>query len=242
MEEILSVNWYAECVPTSETAPARGTSARLRRDASANRDKIVAAAREVYARRGLDVSMEEIAAGAGVGLATLHRRFSREQLVEAVFAERAREYLALALGCRAEPDKWNAFVSYLERLCAMHVADRCASDVLTLRLPHSPLIADLRDQIYYAQLELIRQAQAQGTLRADFVPEDVILILLAVGGVTSATARTAPESWRRVFALIVGNLRAESADELPAPPRAEDLLAALAQPRAGRRPSGLSAP
>jgi AcrR family transcriptional regulator len=199
----------------------------------------VAAARAVYARRGLDVPMEEIAAEAGVGLATLHRRFSREQLVEAVFVERAKEYLALAQDCRAEPDKWNAFITYLERLCAMHAADRCASDVLTLRLPRSPLIGELRDQLYYAQLELIQRAQAQGDLRADFAPEDVILILLAIGGVTSATARTAPESWRRVFALIAASLRAEGAGELPAPPRAEDLLAALAQPRAGRRPSGL---
>jgi AcrR family transcriptional regulator len=185
--------------------------------------------------------MEEIAAEAGVSLATLHRRFSREQLVEAVFAERAKEYIALARDCRAEPDKWRAFIGYLERLCAMHAEDRSTSDVLTLRLPRSSLIGSLRDQLYYAQLELIREAQEQGDLRADFVPEDVILILLAVGGVTSATARTAPESWRRVFAMIVPSLRAEGADEFPTPPSADDLLAALVQPRAGRRPSGLAA-
>jgi AcrR family transcriptional regulator len=225
----------------SGTGPAPGTPPRLRRDATANRDKIVAAARAVYARSGLDVAMDEIAAEAGVGLATLHRRFSREQLVEAVFAERAREYLAIARDHLAQPDKWHAFLGYLARLCGIHAADRCASDVLTLRLPRSPLIASLRDQLYDAQLELIRQAQAQGELRADFVPEDVILILLAVGGVTSATAGTAPESWRRMFALIVASLRAEGAAELPAPPRPEDLLAALAEPRAGRRPSGLPA-
>ena len=223
------------------TSDSSAAPTRLRRDATINRDKIITAARAVYARSGLDVSMEEIAAEAGVGLATLHRRFSRERLVEAVFAERAKEYLALALDCRAEPDKWKAFTGYLERLCAMHADDRCTSDVLTLRLPRSPLLADLRDQLYYAQLDLIQQAQAQGDLRADFVPEDVILILLAVGGVTSATARTTPESWRRIFAMIVASLRAEGADELPAPPSADDLLAALVQPRAGRRPSGLPA-
>jgi len=104
-----------------------------------------------------------------------------------------------------------------------------------------PRIGELRDQLYYAQLELIQQAQAQGDLRADFVPEDVILILLAIGGITGATAGTAPESWRRVLALIVASLRAQGVDELPAPPRAEDLLSALAQPRAGRRPGGLPA-
>jgi len=228
-------------VPTSDSAPATAAPPRLRRDARANQDKIIAAARNVYRRSGLDVSMEEIASEAGVGLATVHRRFSREQLVEAVFAERAREFLALAQDCLTQPDKWNAFVSYLEGLCVMHAEDRCTSDVLTLRLPRSPLLGDLRDQLYYAQLELIQQAQAHGDLRPDFAAEDVILILLAIGGVISATAGTAPESWRRVFALIVSSLRAERADELPAPPQADDLLAALAKPRAGRRPSGLPA-
>jgi AcrR family transcriptional regulator len=195
----------------------------------------------VFARSGLDVSMEEIATEAGVGLATLHRRFSRERLVEAVFVGRAKQYLAIAEECSAETDKWKAFTSYLERLCAIHATDRCTSDVLTLRLPRSPLIAELRDQIYYAQLDLIRKAQEYGGLRGDFVPEDVILILLAVGGITSATAETAPESWRRIFALILTSLRAETTGDLPAPPSADALLAALAQPRAGRRPSGLPA-
>lgn len=224
-------------MPDPESAP--GAEPRLRRDAIINRDKIVAAARTVYSRSGLDVAMDEIAAEAGVGLATLHRRFTREQLVEAVFAERAKEYLALARDHHADPDKWQAFIGYLEQLCALHAEDRSTSDVLTLRLPRSQLIAELRDQIYYAQLELIQQAQAQGDLRVDFVPQDVVLILLAIGGVTSATAQTAPESWRRVFAMIVPSLRAEGASELPAPPSGDDLLAALAQPRAGRRPSGL---
>jgi hypothetical protein len=129
---------------------------------------------------------------------------------------------------------------HLELLDGLYVAaERAGYDVLTLRLPRSPLLADLRDQLYYAQLDLIQQAQEQGDLRSDFVPEDVILILLAVGGVTSATAKTTPEAWRRIFAMIAASLRAEGADELPAPPSADDLLAALVRPRAGRRPSGL---
>jgi hypothetical protein len=98
----------------------------------------------------------------------------------------------------------------------------------------------MRDRIYDAQLKLIRRAQDEGTLRRDLVPEDVILFLLATGGIISATAQTAPDTWRRTFALITASLRAEHAQPLPLPPRPQDLLAALKVPRPGRRPANVS--
>jgi AcrR family transcriptional regulator len=180
--------------------------------------------------------MAEVAKQAGVGLATLHRRFTRIELIEAVFTDRAAEYLQIAERALQQPP-WDGFISYLEQLCEMQARDRSVSDVLTLRLPDCPAVASLRDQIYYAQLKLISRAQQDGSLRADLVPEDVILILLATGGVIAATVGTMPEAWRRVFVLITESLRAGSRQALPDAPRPEDLLAALRAPFPGRRPA-----
>ena len=47
----------------------------LRADARLNRERILAAARDSFVERGADVPLEEIAARAGVGIATLYRRF-----------------------------------------------------------------------------------------------------------------------------------------------------------------------
>ena len=221
---------------TAEPAPRAHGPRRLRRDAAHNQERIVEAARIVFAARGVDVALEEIAKQAGVGLATLSRRFSRAELIEAVFTGRAAEYLRIAEQAMNAPDGWTGFVGYLERLCEIQQQDRSLSDVLTLRMPDYAAVSQMRDQIYWAQLDLIRRAQREGTLRGDLVPEDVILLLLATGGIISATAETVPDSWRRVFALITESMRADHAQPLPAPPTTEDLLAALNPPRRGRRP------
>ncbi|HEX7609109.1 MAG TPA: helix-turn-helix domain-containing protein, partial [Solirubrobacteraceae bacterium] len=57
----------------------------LRRDAERNRQRVLAAARELFAERGLDVTLDDIARGAGVGVGTVYRRFpDKEQLIDAL--------------------------------------------------------------------------------------------------------------------------------------------------------------
>jgi AcrR family transcriptional regulator len=207
----------------------------LRSDAARNRDRILIAAREVFAEFGLDVALEVIARRAGISLATLSRRFSREQIVEAVFVERAENYLQLAEEALQAPTGWEGFCHYLEHLCAIHAADRAATDVMTLRMPSCPRITTLRREIYKAQLELIHRAQQEGPLLLDFVPEDVLLIVIAVGGVANATAPSAPGAWRRVYAMLLTSLATPQSD-LPAAPTARAMIAAVSAPRRGRRP------
>ncbi|HEY0639419.1 MAG TPA: helix-turn-helix domain-containing protein [Pseudonocardiaceae bacterium] len=218
---------------TSNDAPIRG----LRADAERNRQRIVDAARSALAEHGVEVSMEEIARRAGVGVGTLYRRFpNRQDLVEAVFLCKAAGYLEAAQQALTAPDGWSGFVGYLERLCELQLADRSLSDVLTMHLTDCPRMAEIRDRWYAAQQDLIERAQAEGSLRADLVPEDVILILLANAGVVDATADSAPDAWRRSLALILEGLRAEGASDLPPSPCQGRLLAAFREPRPGRRP------
>jgi AcrR family transcriptional regulator len=205
-----------------------------------NRKKIVDAAREVFAERGVDVALEVVARRADVSPATLSRRFTRAELVEAVFLERAERYLEMATeALDAEPGA-GAFAAYLEQVCELHAGDRSAADVLTLRLPDCPGIIELRRRIYATQFELIRRSQAAGDLREDFVPEDVILVVLAVAGVAEATRDSAPQAWRRTLAMLQQSLRppgdARSA-ELPAAPTDVELVTAMRPPPRGR-PTG----
>lgn len=193
----------------------------LRADAERNRQQIVEAARAVFAERGLDVSLEEIAERAGVGIATLYRRFpTRAELVAAVFAVKLREYATVAEEALQCPDAWAGFCEYVERVCAMQVADRGFADVITMALAPSETSKDLWGLEYQAGVRIIRRAQEAGALRQDFVPEDIPLLLMANAGVIRVSRDAAPHAWRRLVAFLLDASRADNSGPLPAAPTA----------------------
>ena len=96
---------------------------RLRADAVRNRDAIVAVAREVFAEQGLEAPLELIAARAGVGIATLYRRFpTREKLVAAALTEKVAEYAEAAEQALAVADPWSGFAGFVQRICELPVS------------------------------------------------------------------------------------------------------------------------
>lgn len=200
--------------------PAHEPSARaLRADAERNRERILAAARDVFAERGLDAPLEAIAQRAGVGQATLYRRFPRrEDLIVACFAPKLAEYAAAVEEALTAPDAWTGFCAFFEHVCAMQAADQGLQDVLTTTFPTDPAVEEQRTRAFARLGELVRRAQAEGMLRADFVPEDLVLLLMANAGVVRAMRHAAPDAWRRFVGLMRDALRAERAHPLPPPP------------------------
>ncbi|MEY9964789.1 AcrR family transcriptional regulator [Streptacidiphilus sp. MAP12-16] len=205
-------------------APGRA----LRADAMRNRQRVAEAARAVFAEQGLDVPLEEIADRAGVGIATLYRRFpTREELVMAAFEAKLAEYVAVAEEALQAADPWAGFSGYVERICAMQAADRGFTDVVTMALSTSEQAERLREQAHQAVTELIRRAQEVGRLRADFVPEDLLLVLMANAGVVHATRDAAPHAWRRLVAYLLEAFAADRTGPLPAAPTAAQARRAM---------------
>ena len=72
------------------------TEQKLRKDAAANRERLLTAGRELFARRGLGVTLNDVAHHAGVGVGTAYRRFSnKEELIDAIL-ERQNEEIAVS--------------------------------------------------------------------------------------------------------------------------------------------------
>jgi AcrR family transcriptional regulator len=184
----------------------------LRADAERNRLALVAAARAVFGERGLDAPLDEIARRAGVGNATLYRRFpSRHQLVAAVFAQTLRDVLATMQRSLADPDPWKGFCDYVWYVCGLQAADRGLADLLTTSMPGVPELEPLRAQAYRGFVRLVSRAQAAAALRPDYAPGDLVLLLMANAGLLRRTTDHAPDAWRRLVGFTLDGLSASSA-------------------------------
>src|SRR3954447_22049365 len=149
-----------ECV----SAPYRP----LRADAERNRLRIIQAAAEVFAKRGLDAGLDEIARHAGVGTGTVYRRFpDKSLLIDALIEQRmtAIEELAeQALGFRSA---WDGLVHFLESFVERLVADRALTDMLFTDCGDNRALADRRSRLGPILAELVERAKAQGEVRPD---------------------------------------------------------------------------
>jgi len=209
----------------ADTAPRA-----LRVDAARNREAIVGAARAVFSELGLNAPLDEIARRAGVGNATLYRRFpTREELVQAALLGPMAEYLTAAQDGLVDPDPWAGFRGYVLRLCELQARDRGLADLLvtTVRTPSDEL-EQLRDTAFARSRQLIARAQAAGALRADFRHQDLPLLLMANAGLVLRTQDLAPGSWRRVAAFVLDGLQTRAATPAPPPPDEHAVARAMA--------------
>jgi AcrR family transcriptional regulator len=199
-------------------------SRQLRADARRNRERLLAAARTAFTKDGLDAPLDEIAKRADVGNATLYRHFpTRDDLITAVFIERVAENIALAERALQNDDPWAGFAEYVRETCRAQAAD---ADIIAVAHPSRELKA-LRTRAYNTMNELIERAKASGTLRADFTPEDVVLLLLAVAGIIRRAGTTTPAMTERFLALALDGLRAEGATPAPPPIPLRQIKASL---------------
>lgn len=182
-----------------------------RRDASRNRAQII----EVFGAalaRGEQVTLDEVARRAGVGIATLYRHFpNREVLQRATYAELVRDEVVPFLQSLVDHDPRTAFIEAGLGLVDMLGRHRLAGDPV-LDLP--ALAAEMDDDIREPLAALFRQGQASGTLREDLDVDDGIWVmqLLSAGfSVSSATA----DVRRRYLSLIFDALTPGARGVLP---------------------------
>lgn len=159
--------------PGSETA--------LRADALRNRRKILAAAKEMFALRGPDVPMDDIARRAAVGVATLYRRFpDRETLIRAVARDTFARVLEESRAAVAEePSAWEALVRMLRSSQELQLSVQLAlhSRLARETIRDDPGTGRFRDELLAVLDRVVRAAQSEGTLRGDVGAGDVAALL-----------------------------------------------------------------
>jgi AcrR family transcriptional regulator len=190
----------------------------LRKDAERNRRRILEAAGELFAERGLGVSLNDIAHHAGLGVGTVYRRFpDKETLIEELFELRVAEIVRLAKQAAEDPDPWNGLTGFLTQALELQANDRGFKEVV-LGAPGAPeRLGKLRLQMRPVAGELVRRAQQSGQLRPDVRAEDIPIIQLIVSAVIDTGRDVEPDLWRRYLAVVLSGLRpgGELTDPLP---------------------------
>ncbi|MBB2948778.1 AcrR family transcriptional regulator [Actinoplanes lutulentus] len=192
----------------------------LRSDARDNRDRVLDAARELFADRGLDVPMREIARRAQVGPATLYRRFATKQaLIDAAFAAEMQACVTLVRDGCADPDPWRGLCSIVQGATELNARSRGFVDALS-SVPDGVSVPDHRRVLLRSVEGLCRRAIEAGALRPDFVLDDLVLMLLAARGLPVASLEDRLAAARRFAGLALEAFRAASeAGPLPPPAR-----------------------
>jgi AcrR family transcriptional regulator len=195
----------------------------LRADAARNRERILDAAIEVFAERGYEASTAEIAARAGVGEATLFRRFpTKDDLITAIVAMMLEEAAAVATSCLEEEDPWRGVERFLFEMAERASQDHGISDANKERCMASPTLAGERRRVLDLTVQLVKRAQGAGALRDDIAGQDLMFLMGAVASVSEVPfPGLRADLWKRYLGIVLDGLRPECASKLRpgAPPR-----------------------
>ncbi len=213
------------------TSPAAAPAAPpLRRDAAANRERILTAAVEVFSASGAEAGIDEVARRAGVGVGTVYRRFpTKDALLAEIVAQLLRDLVAVAheaLGAAPE-QALAAFLTGAGELQARHAG--CLWQLWS----GGPARGDSLTELRAIGQQLLSRAQAAGAVRAEIVYEDIGMLLWSLAGVVESAHRVDPELWRRTLEIMLEGMRpgTKLLAHPPLPPGGLDAVAKLSGER-----------
>jgi AcrR family transcriptional regulator len=189
------------------------TARPLRADARQNQDRLLEAAARAFARDGSDTSLKAVAKDAGVGVATLYRRFpTRERLIEATYRNETAKLCAAAPELLREADARQALRTWMDRFVDYMATKHAMADALYAVLAtEGELRMQTRDLLTQTLTTLMTAGVEDGTLRADVDPNDV---LMALGGVTLiAGTEGRRDLAHRLLNLLIDGLEPRSHQE-----------------------------
>jgi AcrR family transcriptional regulator len=200
---------------------AENPSRPLRVDAERNRRRVLAAAADLFAERGVDVSMDDIAAAAGVGVGTVYRRFpDREALIDALFEDKLARIAGFAGEALEIEDPWEAFVTFFLAAGRMQAQDRGLKEVLLSADRGRERVSAIRNTIRPVALQILQRAKEAGVLREDLEAFDMPMMHVAVSAVAEITRDVEPAYFERLLTILLDGLARgrEGTTPMTAPP------------------------
>jgi AcrR family transcriptional regulator len=187
----------------------------LRKDAERNRQLVIEAARELFASRGLEATLNEVAHHAGLGVGTVYRRFpTKEDLFEAIFEEGIDQLTDLAEAALCQANSWQGFEWFVTLMCELTAMDRGMREVIFSKTCGGNRLEAARDRLVPVLSKLVERAQYDGYLRPEASATDMPILGLIAGTVSEYAGHVDAELWRRYVAILLEGMRYRD-DQLP---------------------------
>jgi len=188
----------------------------LRADAARNVDRILRAARDVYAELGPDAPVEAVARQARVGERTLYRRFpTKADLVRAALDQSIAEDLTPVIEeARRSDDPLHGLTQLIEAAISLGAREH---HLLNAAHRAGSLTRDISNSLDEALNDLVRRGQETGQVRADLVADDIPRLIAMLYSVLS-TMESTSDGWRRYVALILDAISLGERQPLPPAP------------------------
>jgi len=195
---------------------------RPRREVAESRERILTTAERFFTENGVDASLHRLAQEAGVGVATLFRRFpSRDELVRALYDRMvARVDDLVARIAREREPGWDSLVAYVEGSVELMFASPLLPDVMKRMVEIDP---DYRpgDRWIEPLLRDVRIAQDTGDLRPDATGYDLAIVPSAIGGLVHLQEPVRSVLASRLVRIVLGGLKTGERTPLGDAPRFE---------------------
>ena len=183
----------------------------LRADARRNRERVLTAARAVFAEQGRNAQMDDVARRADVGVGTVYRHFpTKDALLNALSDELFAVVAAHVRTLMDMDDAWEAFVASMWFGGEKTAGDRAFTEIMAASRDFPPRTSPGRNDLILTTGELMERAKAQGRMRPDVTVDDIPLLMCGVGS-ASGMPHPSPEAGRRHLAIILDGMRAEAA-------------------------------
>jgi AcrR family transcriptional regulator len=202
------------------TKAQSSTGREQRADARQNRAGILDAAGDLFADRGVDVQMSDVAEHAGLAIGTVYRHFAtKEALVDSLLTDRLTSTAAAGRAAVADQrDPWQALAAFLRTITASQLADRALSQYIGGRIVGSAELRRKRNDLFADFEELVRATRDAGQLRGDVEANDIRVAMICIA--RASTGHWPDPDWllERYLPIVLDGLRAPGRSTLSGQP------------------------
>jgi AcrR family transcriptional regulator len=201
---------------TEPNEPANGATTRaVRKDVARNRARLLEAADKLVADSGLELSLNELAKRAGVGVGTVYRHFAdKEAVLSALFEHRLDAIADVFRAADEFEDPIEGLRHVLYTLGEMQAGDRALFQVMaSTKSPEQRAMA--RDRLQPLARKLVERAHATGRIRPEFAPTDIPMLLWVSMSVNDYSGGVRPDLWRRYIDVALDGFAAEAEPRRP---------------------------